>query len=273
MARGRAQHGKPLVRRRPRLPLLLLAASLVGTACFVSSKATDSVAKELIIFVDFSESIRGENMSLIEHDFTELIIPSLEPGDSILVAPINEKTLTSFHPLVDTSLPSMPHFNGWADNTLQYNKEAKAVDEEVERVRAELLTQVPEALSQGGSSLKTDIFSSLVMAEKLFDDEPTRKVLILMSDMIVDYPPYRFDKISWSPEKNKELLRELVEKGMIPDLSGVCVYVSGASAGTAELAGQISAFWHSYFALTDANLDSSRYAHVLLHWPPPEACS
>ena len=261
------------MRLRPRLSLLLLAGSLAGTACFVSSTAVDSVAKEIIIFVDFSESIRGKNMSLIQQDFAELILPSLEPGDRILVAPINEKTLTSFHPLIDATLPAKPAFNGWADNTLAYNKEVKVVEEEVARVREQLSTQVPEALAQGGSSLKTDIFSSLLMAEKLFEDEPTRKVLILMSDMIVDYPPYRFDKIAWTLEKNKELLRELVEKGMMPDLSGVCVYVSGASAGTAELAGQISAFWHAFFALSNANLDSSRYAHVLLHWPPPEACS
>ncbi len=272
MAGGRAQHGKPPVRLHPRLPFLLLAGTLAGTACFVSSKVADSVAKEVIIFEDFSESIRGENMSLIQQDFTELIIPSLGPGDRILVAPINEKTLTGFHPLVDTSLLAKPQFNGWSDNTLAYKKEVKAVEEQGERVRKELFTQVPEALAQGGSSLKTDIFSSLVMAEKLFDDEPTRKVLILMSDMIVDYAPYRFDKISWSPEKNEELLAELAEKGLIPDLSGVCVYVSGVSAGTAELAGQIGDFWQAYFARTNANLESSRYAHVLLHWPPSVAC-
>ena len=260
------------MRLRLRFPFLLLAGSLAGTACFVSSKVADTVANEIIIFVDFSESIRGENMSLIQQDFTELIIPSLEPGDRILVAPINDKTLTSFHPLVEVSLLARPEFNGWSDNTLQYTKDVKAVEKQVERVREELLTQVPEALAQGGSSLKTDIFSSVVMAEKLFRDDPTRKVLILMSDMIVDYPPYRFDKISWSPEKNQELLAELDEKGLIPDLSGVCVYVSGVSAGTAELAGQIGDFWQAYFARTNANLDSSRYAHVLLHWPPSEAC-
>ena len=72
------------MRLRPRLSLLLLAGSLTGTACFVSSTAVESVAKEIIIFVDFSESIRGENMSLILQDFAELILPSLEPGDRIL---------------------------------------------------------------------------------------------------------------------------------------------------------------------------------------------
>ena len=194
------------MRLRPHLPLLFLAAALAGTACFVASEAVDTAANEIIIFVDFSESIRGENMSLIQRDFAELILPSLEPGDRILVAPINEKTLTSFHPLIDASLPPKPEFNGWADNTLKYNKDVEVVEEEVARVREELATQVPKALAQGGSSLKTDIFSSLLMAEKLFDNEPTRKVLILMSDMIVDYPPYRFDKISWSSEKNTKMM-------------------------------------------------------------------
>ena len=79
--------------------------------------------------------------------------------------------------------------------------------------------------------------------------------------------------MSWSPEAKEKLLWELEDRDLIPDLSGVCVYVSGATAGSAELAGQISDFWRSYFARTKADLDPSRYAHVLLHWPPSDACS
>ncbi len=128
-------------------------------------------------------------------------------------------------------------------------------------------------LLKAGSSSKTDIFSSLLMAKKLFQKTERRKILILMSDMIVDYPPYRFDRISWTPEKRQELLEELQLKGLIPDLSGVCVYVSAVTADSAEMARQISGFWQDYFDRSHADLDSSRYAHVLLHWPPSDDCA
>ncbi len=256
-----------------RVPLLLAAGAFLWAGCYVSAEPTGPLPKEIIIFVDFSESIRGENQALIELDFIDSIIPSLGAGDRILVAAINEETLTSFHPLIDASLPAMPVFNGWQDNTLRHKERVELVEAEVVQLREEIESQVGAMLANAGSSQKTDIFSSILMAAKLFHDQPSQKVLILMSDMIVDYPPYRFDRMSWSREKNQELIRELHGKGLIPDLSGVCVYVSGASARSAELVGQIGGFWQSYFRQTNADLDPSRYAHVLLHWPPSDACS
>ena len=118
----------------------------------------------------------------------------------------------------------------------------------------------------------TDIFSSLLLAEKLFSADSRNKVLILMSDMIEDYPPYAFDKMPWTPTTTPKLLSELDAKRAIPDLRGVCVYVSGVSAPTADLANNIGRFWEAYFRKAGADLHPSRYAHVLLHWPPSTSC-
>ncbi len=248
----------------------LLAGGFALGACILSSRP---VAKEIVVFVDFSQSIGPETKALIKQDFENLIIPSLSSGDRILIAPINENTLTSFHPLLDEKFPANPRFNGWADNTLKHGRETKAIESEMEAIRERIRSRVPGILDEGGSSTKTDIFGSLLMAEKLFDAGERQKVLILMSDMIVDSAPYRFDTMSWSPEVKEKLLAELQANNLIPDLSGVCVYVSGATAASAQLAAQIGDFWHSYFARTGADLDPSRYAHVLLHWPPSDACS
>jgi len=251
---------------------LAAAGSLLATACFVSVESPEAVGKEIIIFVDFSQSMGPENRALIEQDFEKLIIPSLEAGDQLLVAPINEQTLTSFYPLLAETFPKKPEFNGWFDNTLQYNKALKAVEEEVDVVQERIRAQVPKILQKSGGAQKTDIFGSLLMAEKLFDRVERRKVLILMSDMIVDYPPYRFDRMSWSAEKTEKLLSELETSGLVADLSDVCIYVSGATAASAQLVSQIGAFWQAYFERAHADLHPSRYAHVLLHWPPSGAC-
>src|SRR2546425_12149266 len=111
------------------------------------------------------------------------------------------------------------------------------------RVKQTVKTEIREALTRHEASPLTDIFSSLLIAQKLFHDEPRRKVLVLMSDMIEDTPEYNFEKIAWSPSAVEKLLVELEAKALIPKLLGVCVYVSGASAKSAALAEDIARFW------------------------------
>lgn len=210
---------------------------------------------------------------MLKQDIVTKIIPSLSAGDRIVIAPITDKTLTDFHPLVEVTFPPKPDFNGWLDNMMKYNRQVKENETQVDRLKETIRVQVTDVFARRSFSQYTDIFSSLVIAKKLFHNESRRKVLILMSDMVEDHPPYRFDKIPWNPATNQQILSELDAKGLIPDLSGVCVYVSGASAGSAELARNIGQFWQVYFQRARADMDPSRYAHVLLHWPPSKACS
>lgn len=255
------------------LIVVALSAACLLAGCTRSSEATKSMGKEIVIFVDFSDSIRGDNHMLFQQDLQKAILPTLTAGDRIVIAPINDKTLTSFHPVIEETFPDKPVFDGWSDNLLKYKQKVKRVDAEVARLKEEIGTKVSEVFKARNTSQQTDIFSSLLIAAKLFDRQPRQKVLVLMSDMIVDYPPYRFERISWTQEKNEEILTDLRTRGMIPNLSDVCVYVSGASAASADQAGNIARFWQEYFEETRANLDSSRYAHVLLHWPPKTACA
>ena len=243
------------------------------SGCSPSSQASTPRGTEIVVFVDFSDSTKKADRVLYEQAVTDQILPTLSAGDRLLIAPINDKTLTEFHPLVEATLPPKPVFNGWLDNVLKHNKQAKEVDTQVAHLKETVRTQVAAVFARRYTSAYTDIFSSLLIAKKLFHHEPRHKVLVLLSDMIEDYPPYRFERVDWSPETNQKLLSELETKGLIPDLSGVCVYVSGVSAGSAELAQNIGSFWQAYFQRTKADMDPSRYAHVLLHWPPSTSCS
>ncbi len=253
---------------------LLVVGVVVVAGCTPSSPGDEAVpGKEVVIFVDFSESVRGDDRAFFEREVTQLILPTLDAGDRLLVAPINDRTLTSFYPLIEATFPPIPTFNGWMDNVMKHKRSVRKVEATVKLLRGEIKEQAGVAFKKRATSSQTDIFSSLLMAQKLFDGGPRRKVLVLMSDMIVDYPPYRFNRIEWSSEKTEEILSELDAKGIIPNLSGVCVYVSGVSASSAQLAGHISHFWQAYFARAGADMNPNRYAHVLLHWPPASACA
>ena len=247
-----------------------MAGLLLLAACKISA---EPIRTDILVFIDFSGSVGRESKSSFERDIQSLIIPSLSAGDRLLIAPIHGRTLTDFNPLVDTTFPPIPEFNGWSDNVMKHKIQMAEITARVEELKNDVSGQVSDVFKKGMSSKRTDIFSSLILAQKVFHNRPTRKVLILMSDMIVDYPPYRFDRIDWDAEETEKMLSELKTNGLIPILSGVCVYVSGATASSAKQATRIGAFWQAYFERAQADMDSSRYAHVLLHWPPSEACN
>ncbi len=254
--------------------IMTMGGFLPAAGCTLSSETTGQPGTDIVVFVDFSQSIDRADRALFEQDFRDRIIPSLSPGDRILIAPINDKTLTDFHPLLEETLPPTPEFNGWLDNVLKYNRQVRDTDAQVVKLRESIQQKVAGIFAARYTSQQTDILSSLLIAEKLFhNNEPRHKVLILMSDMIVDYPPYRFERIDWGPSTNQEILSEIEEKGLIPNLSGVCLFVSGASARSAQLAENIGQFWQEYFRRTKADMKPSRYAHVLLHWPPSKSCA
>jgi hypothetical protein len=255
--------------------LLLVGSLFLVTGCRLSAStaAEPEGGTEYVVFLDLSQSIRSDDRSLMKGALTDQIVPTLEAGDRLLIASITDRTLTGFHPLVDETLPSMPAFSGWTDNLLKYKKQAKEVETQVPLVKERINKEIATILNQHQGSMQTDIFSSLLLTEKLFHNESRRKVLVLMSDMIEDYAPYRFEKVDWTPDTTENMLVNLEKDGMIPNLSGVCVYVAGASANSPSQAEQISAFWRTYFKRARADMDMSRYAHVLLHWPPASSCT
>jgi len=268
---GRREASRRRVAGAPHHAITL--AALLLTPAFVSpSVATTSPGTAVIIFLDFSGSIKSDERALFQREIETQILPSLSAGDRLLLAPIHDKTLTEFRPLVQVILPAKPEFSGWRDNVMKYNRRVKELEAQVLDLKAIARTEVADVLSRRYGSQHTDIFSSLLIAQKLFHDEARRKVLVLMSDMIEDTPEYNFEKIAWTPAAVEKLFAELEAKALIPKLSGVCVYVSGASAKSAALAENIGRFWEAYFRRTGADMHPSRYAHVLLHWPPSQSC-
>jgi hypothetical protein len=249
------------------LAVLLLAQMFLSPALAAAPPGT-----AVVIFLDFSGSVRSNERTQFRDEIQTQIIPSLSAGDRLLIAPIHDKTLTEFRPLVQATLPARPEFVGWRDNVMKYNRHLKEVESQVLGLQDRLKTEVAEVLARPYASPYTDIVSSLSIAQKLFHNEARRKVLVLMSDMIEDTPEHNFEKIAWSPSAVEKLLAELEANALIAKLPGVCVYVSGASAKTAARAEDIGRFWEAYFRRTGADLHPSRYARVLLHWPPSTSC-
>jgi hypothetical protein len=252
--------------------LLVLGALLLIAGCSSSVPPAAERGTAVVVFLDLSASIPAEDRGAFKREIETQIVPSLSPGDRLLIAPIHDKTLTEFRPFVEATLPAPPEFNGWMDNVLKHKRQVKEVNEQIVSLKEKIGTDVGRVFTKPHASPHTDILSSLLIAQKVFDKEPRRKVLVLMSDMIEDNPPYRFDQMAWKPDTTERILSDLDAKRLIPRLPDVCVYVSGVSAKSAEMAEHIGRFWYAYFKRAGADLESSRYAHVLLHWPPASSC-
>jgi hypothetical protein len=250
--------------------LTIVSAFFAPAAVSLAAEAHPPTS--VVVFVDFSGSIQGPARAGYRRELETSILPYLGAGDRIMVAAIHDKTLTGFRPLVEAELPAMPQFNGFVDNTLKHAKNVKETERVIATTREQLKKDVAQTFAEPRASRYTDIFSSLAMAEKYFEGDARHKVLVLMSDMIEDNPPYKFDTMRWRQADIGKLVNELAAKRLIANLTGVCVYVSGASARDAALAGHISRFWQAYFARAGADFDPARYAHVLLHWPPSKSC-
>src|SRR5207245_6511355 len=219
------------------------AVLLLTQALSSPSAAATSTGTAVIIFLDFSGSIQSGERARYQREIETLILPSLSAGDRLLMAPIHDKTLTEFRPLAQAILPSKPEVSVWRDNVLTYNRRVKEVEARVLDLKAKVKTEVADVLGRRYASPYTDIFSSLLIAQKLFHDEARRKVLVLMSDMIEDTPEYNFEKITWSPSAVEKLVAELEGKALVPKLPGVCVYVAGECAKANAHAAQSDRVW------------------------------
>src|SRR5881396_298793 len=83
---------------------LIVEGLLLAAGCAPSSQATTPRGTDIVIFIDFSASVQGKDRALLKQDLVTQIIPSLSAGDRIVIAPINDKTLTDFYPLVEATL-------------------------------------------------------------------------------------------------------------------------------------------------------------------------
>src|SRR5437762_5957798 len=117
-------------RRRLAPSLLVLAtqALLLTTGCTPSVPAAVRHASAVVVFIDFSGSITGDDRASYRREIESEILPSLSAGDRLLIAPILDKTMNEFRPLVEVILPPKPEFSRWLNQSSKYNLDTQALD-------------------------------------------------------------------------------------------------------------------------------------------------
>src|SRR2546422_10692588 len=110
-----------LVRHRLTAWALVLTtqALVLMTGCGRSAPAAGQSGTAVVIFVDFSASVTGEDRASFRREIEAEILPSLSAGDRLLIAPIHDKTPTDFRALVEGTPPARAHLNRVFHNVLK----------------------------------------------------------------------------------------------------------------------------------------------------------
>src|SRR5207244_12299380 len=82
----------------------LLAGALLLAGCTRSSQATVGRGTEVVVFVDFSGSVKRDARALFATDLENQTLPCLGAGDRPLAAAVHDQTLAPFRPLCEPAL-------------------------------------------------------------------------------------------------------------------------------------------------------------------------
>lgn len=233
---------------------LLLSSQFIRSAdAFGKSRDPSQKPRLIIVFVDMSDSSSEARRTVCKEAF-EKIYQNLRQGDRVVVGTITSHSYIEFKPTVDVEIPKK---SIW-DNRLQFEKKMANT---LEKIRGE--TNI--LLSRERGTMLTEILDSLNIAHIVFSDEKERqKILVLLSDMIEDSTGYNFEKDKISDEYIDKVIRDRQKSKLIPNFTGVKVYVAGASAADSNKFREIQKFWTYYFAKTGADFSPNRYGHSLI---------
>ena len=243
------------------LELIIIGALLLCTQLIWSTKVlgksenSPQTPRVMIILVDMSDSANQARRTVCKEAF-EKIYQNLRQGDRVVVGTITSRSYIEFKPTVDEEIPKKTIW----DNRLQFERNMTNTKE---KIRGE----TNKLLSRERGTLLTEILDSLNIADTIFHDEKERqKILILLSDMIEDSKEYNFDKDKITEEYINNVISHRQRNNLMPNFTGVKVYVAGASATDSNKFRAVQTFWTRYLTKSGADFSPHRYGHSLINF-------
>ncbi len=235
---------------------LLLGNQLIWSAeAFGKSENSPQNPRVIIVLVDMSDSTNEARRTVYKEAF-EKIYQNLRQGDRIVVGTITSRSYIDFKPTVNEEIPKKTIW----DNRLQFERDLTNTKQKIRREVNKLLSR------QRGSAL-TEILDSLNIADTIFHDEKERqKILVILSDMLQDSKEYKFNKDKITDEYINNVITYRQKNNLMPNLTGVKVYVAGASAADSNRFRAVQSFWDRYFTKSGADFSLHRYGHSLINF-------
>lgn len=260
--------------KTPLFILICLFISISLVSCEkLQTEDKKALKKTVVVLCDLSESTRElKNLYL---DSIKKVISSIGHGDVIVVAKITEASIAEADMPIKEVFPEFvakDNMGNPTDNKFLVNQAKEEADKELSLKKEKIIKDARDLLIDNNVDshkkiIRTDILSSLHVAEKVFKNYNHNKlILVILSDMIEDSSEYNFEKENLTDMKIEEIIKKEKTKNKIPDIKGVKVYVVAAGSGNSERFFKIQNFWLRYFKECGATLFKENYGSALIQF-------
>lgn len=233
----------------------LFITLILITSCEKIYTENKKVPRKTVIFL-FDLSASTKEFRNISFETFKKILSTITYGDTIVAAKITEASI------VEPDIPIKEHIKEFvptSDNDIIIKKQKMDADNKLASKKEEILKIANDLLSSGNSK-KTDIMSSLHLAERIFKSYKSDKsILIILSDMIEDSKDYNFERENLTAKRIEDIIKNEKSKRGLPDLSGVKVYIITAGRLSSDRYFSIQNFWLRFFKECGANLTKENY--------------
>ena len=204
-------------------------------------------SKTVFVLFDLSDSTKNSNIrkTYLEDFEKKILKDNINAGDVIAADIIAESSAAGSTLLVNQEFEGFLYSN--------HMKELKA--------KKEILAKVKTLLNKPQKVQRTDILSSLHIAERIFNTyNKKRNILVIMSDMIEDSKSYNFEKELLTEKRIAEIIVKEKKAKRLPNLTNVEVYaIRNATNQSPTLTADIESFWMQYFKECGARIDKAHY--------------
>jgi hypothetical protein len=249
------------------LAFLLVIGSIILLPAIAQNASTKpEVARHIIIMIDFTQSFQINNtencwkpIELITGCLPDAdpkkrnFCNKIRPKDRITIFKISEGTMRNLNIVADLYIKE----KGKWDSEMVYNME-------IAPIKTKFLDDIKKSLTKPQLSKNTEILAGIRVAQDQFDEvKASDKRLVILSDMIEDSEFYNFERNRVDPE---QILGKESKTRRLPDLKGVKIYVSGATAMNQRKYDEIQNFWAAYFRRVGADYDRTRYSRQMTNF-------
>jgi len=217
--------------------------------------------KTIFVLFDLSESTRSDRpnyLSAFKTIFSRVNYGDAIACDKITALSVSQSAFPVNSEFAPLELPS---------NILLKKIEKAKADTTLQASKDSILITVEKMLNNSNEKIMaTDILSSLLIAERVLNGHRKDKsILVIMSDMIEASNDYNFYKENLTDNRINEIIKIEKQKGRLPDLTDVQVYIIGAK-GIKDKYTKTQNFWIEYFTNCGAILYKQNYGSALLRF-------
>lgn len=234
----------------------LVKVAIAGAAAFAITgcdRLGITPGRTFVVLVDRSSTVPAADTAIYLPSF-QIVLQELRPADRLVLGRVGSRSAAAFRPEGDWVIP----------RTRIMVRDQSARDS----VAAEAQS-VFNAIMATPREGATDLLGALSGAADIFTREGARRsgrVLLLLSDMLQESPQVNFLRARLDSAFAAGLIAERAAANALPDLTGVRIYVAGASAPQQrpDLLYAVREVWLQYFAATGALSDESMYGRTAL---------